>query len=108
MGANKAGLRTIGVEVAYARPDRQWLAALDLPEGASAGDALVASGLLAECPELQRGGWQLGVWSRKVAVDTVLAAGDRVEVYRPLLADPKTARRQRAARQKNVSKRAST
>lgn len=43
-----------------------------------------------------------GVWSRKVTADTVLEAGDRLEVYRPLLADPKTARRQRAVRQRAV------
>ncbi len=96
------------VEVAYARRDRQWLLALDVPCGTTASEALVASGLLAECPELQTGEPVLGVWSRKVAADTVLEAGDRLEVYRPLLADPKTARRQRAARQKNVSKRAPT
>jgi len=96
------------IEVAYARADRQWLLALELPHGTTAKDALAASGLLAECPELQAGEPVLGVWSRKVAADTVLEAGDRLEVYRPLVADPKTARRQRAVRQRNTSKRAPT
>jgi len=96
------------IEVAYARPDRQWLLTLELPAGATARDALLASGLLAECPELQIGEPVLGVWSRKVDADNVLEPGDRLEIYRPLLADPKTARRQRAARQRNVSKRAQT
>lgn len=87
------------IEVAYARPDRQWLLALEVPTGATARDALLASGLLAGCPELQIGEPVLGVWSRKVTADTLLDPGDRLEVYRPLQADPKTARRQRAARQ---------
>jgi len=96
------------IEVAYARPDRQWLLVLEVPRGTTARDALLASGLLAECPELQIGEPVLGVWSRKVAADAVLEAGERLEVYRPLLADPKTARRQRAARQRDTSKRART
>ncbi|MBU3694736.1 MAG: RnfH family protein [Rhodocyclaceae bacterium] len=87
------------IEVAYARPDRQWLLALEVDEGATAQAALLASGLLAECPELQIGEPVLGVWSRKVAAGAVLEPGDRLEVYRPLQADPKTARRRRAARQ---------
>lgn len=99
---------TIRVEVAYARPDRQWLLALDLQPGATARDALLLSGLLAECPELQIGEPMLGVWSRKVAPDVALEAGDRLEVYRPLVADPKTARRHRAARQRNDRRRAAT
>ena len=98
----------MAIEVAYARPDRQWLLVLEVPAGATARDALLASGLLAECPELQIGEPVLGVWSRKVEADTVLETGDRLEVYRPLLADPKTARRQRAARQRDTSKRART
>ena len=88
------------IEVAYARPDRQWLLALEVAEGATAAAALLASGLLAECPELQIGEPVLGVWSRKVSADAVLEPGDRLEVYRPLQADPKTARRQRAVRQR--------
>lgn len=87
------------IEVAYARADRQWLLALEVEQGVTAHAALQASGLLAECPELQAGEPVLGVWSRRVAPDTVLEAGDRLEVYRPLRADPKTARRQRAERQ---------
>jgi putative ubiquitin-RnfH superfamily antitoxin RatB of RatAB toxin-antitoxin module len=87
------------IEVAYARPDRQWLLALEVEDGTTAQAALQASGLLAECPELQAGEPVLGVWSRKVAPGTALQAGDRLEVYRPLQADPKTARRQRAERQ---------
>lgn len=103
---DQAHAGVIEVEVAYARPDRQWLLALQVPTGATARDALLVSGLLAECPELQIGEPVLGVWSRKVEPDALLEPGDRLEIYRPLLADPKTARRQRAARQRQTSKRA--
>jgi len=103
---DEAQAGVIEVEVAYARPDRQWLLALQVPTGATARDALLVSGLLAECPELQIGEPVLGVWSRKVEPDALLEPGDRLEIYRPLLADPKTARRQRAARQRQTSKRA--
>jgi putative ubiquitin-RnfH superfamily antitoxin RatB of RatAB toxin-antitoxin module len=92
---------TMRVEVAYARPDRQWLLSFELDTGATAQAALLASGLLTECPELQIGEPVLGVWSRRVAADAVLEPGDRLEVYRPLQADPKTARRHRAARQRD-------
>ncbi len=95
-----AAAATMRVEVAYARPDRQWLLALEVDAGATAQAALLASGLLAECSELQIGEPVLGVWSRKVTADTVLEPGDRLEVYRPLVADPKTARRNRAAKQR--------
>jgi putative ubiquitin-RnfH superfamily antitoxin RatB of RatAB toxin-antitoxin module len=98
----------IRVEVAYARPDCQWLLALDLQKGATARDALLASGLLAECPELQIGEPVLGVWSRKVSPDVTLEAGDRLEIYRPLVADPKAARRQRALRQRSKTREAAT
>lgn len=93
---------SIAVEVAYAQPDAQHLLRLELPAGSTAGDALIASRLLERCPELQIGEPVLGVWSRKVPAATVLEAGDRVEVYRPLLADPKTVRRRRAAAQRQT------
>ena len=96
------------IEVAYARPDRQWLLGLEVAEGTTARAALLASGLLVDCPELQIGEPVLGVWSRRVDFDTRLEPGDRLEVYRPLTADPKTARRQRAVRQRAGSPRGKT
>jgi len=86
----------LAVEVAYARPDAQWLLPLRLPRGTTAAESLIASRLLEQCPELQIGEPLLGVWSRPVTTDTVLEDGDRLEIYRPLTADPKTARRRRA------------
>ncbi len=90
----------IRCEVAYARPDRQFLAELTLPAGAVARDALVTAlqaGWAASCPEIVVRDAVLGIFGRVVAADQVLREGDRVEVYRPLLRDPKVARRDRAA-----------
>ncbi|MFW5970035.1 MAG: RnfH family protein, partial [Halofilum sp. (in: g-proteobacteria)] len=72
------------VEVAYARPDRQRLVTLDLPAGATARDAARASGLVDEFPEIDPERAPLGVFGRACAGHTVLRAGDRVEIYRPL------------------------
>lgn len=83
-------------EVAYARPDRQFVSSVQLPEGGTARDALVASGLIASCTELDPGTAVFGVFGRVVSPDHRLKDGDRVEIYRPLKVDPKTARRARA------------
>ncbi|MDX1604613.1 MAG: RnfH family protein [Candidatus Competibacterales bacterium] len=84
------------VEVAYARPDRQWLITIELPPGSTAAQALAHSGLLETLPEIDPVSAPLGLFGRRCAPDTVLQPGDRVEVYRPLQIDPKQARRRRA------------
>lgn len=84
------------VEVAYARPDRQRLVTVELAAGATARDAVRASGLVEEFPEIDVERAPLGVFGRACPGDTVLRAGDRVEIYRPLVIDPKEARRRRA------------
>ena len=85
------------VEVAYARPDRQRLVTVELAVGATARDAVRKSGLEADFPEIDSERAPLGVFGRACAGDTVLRAGDRVEIYRPLQDDPKEARRKRAS-----------
>ncbi|AXE36928.1 RnfH family protein [Chromobacterium phragmitis] len=94
----------LNVEVAYARPDRQWLVALNLPEGATVQGAALASGILEVCPELDRSALKLGVFGKAAKPDAPLREGDRVEIYRPLLADPKEVRRQRAESGKRMKK----
>lgn len=85
------------IEVVYApSPSRQILVEVELAPGATIADALRASGLRDELPALESIGSQVGVFGRRRTLDTVLADGDRVEVYRPLLIDPKDARRRRA------------
>lgn len=83
-------------EVAYARPERQFVLSVQLPEGASARDALMASGLLEACAEIDPAMAVFGVFGRVVRPDHVLRDGDRVEIYRPLKEDPRAARRARA------------
>ncbi|MDW8479702.1 MAG: RnfH family protein [Xanthomonadales bacterium] len=86
------------VEVVFALPDRQWRRVVELPEGATVREAVERSGLLAAVPGLRLEEGMVGVWYRLRPLDSPLADGDRVELYRPLLADPRTARRRRAGR----------
>lgn len=88
----------IRVEVVYALPQRQWVIALDLPAGATVRDALAAVALEQRVPEACLRQAAVGVWGRAAQLDRPLRDRDRVEIYRELRADPKTARRQRAAR----------
>lgn len=86
-------------EVVYARPQEQLVIGVELPAGATAGDALRASRLLETCVEIDPAAVVLGVFGKQVAADHVLRDGDRVEIYRPLKADPRIARRARAKSQ---------
>jgi len=88
--------RTVRVEVVYALPEAQEVVALELPAGATVEDAIVASGIAIRHPGIATRP-AAGIHGRSVALDTILRAGDRVEIYRPLVADPKQARRARAA-----------
>ena len=84
------------VEVIYALPQKQERVLLDLPPDSTVQDALQASGLLQRLPQIEFG--RLGVWGRPVTAETRLRHRDRVEIYRPLIADPKEVRRERAAK----------
>ncbi len=95
---------TITVEVAYALPEQQWLLELQVPEGTTARQAVESSGLLEACPELDLDNSRLGIFGKVTKPDQVLRARDRVEVYRPLIADPKEVRRLRAKEGKRMKK----
>ncbi|HVJ63337.1 MAG TPA: RnfH family protein [Tahibacter sp.] len=86
----------IRVEVAYVEPGRQFLRGVDLDAGATIADAIAASGVAAAFPHRDIAHSKVGVFSRPATLESVLRDGDRVEIYRPLLIDPKEARRQRA------------
>ncbi len=86
------------VEVAYALPDRQWVIAVELPEGATVAEAIERSGIRGQVPDIEVRDHLVGVFYQPCALDRVLRAGERVEIYRPLLIDPKETRRRRAAR----------
>ncbi|NND44256.1 MAG: RnfH family protein [Xanthomonadales bacterium] len=87
----------IHVEVAHARPEKQALLGVDVPPGTTVAQAIEASGILDAFPGLVVDPDRLGIFGRRTTPDTVLGDGDRVEIYRPLIADPKEARRKRAA-----------
>jgi putative ubiquitin-RnfH superfamily antitoxin RatB of RatAB toxin-antitoxin module len=87
---------TIRVEVVYALPERQWSIPLELPEGAIVRTALESAPVLAMLAEAGAELGPVGVWGRVVQPDHRLQDRDRVEIYRALAADPKTARRRRA------------
>lgn len=84
---------TLDIEVLLVWPERVDRCRLSLPEGSTVGEAAMASGLLEQVP-----GAGLAVFGREVSPGQLLEAGDRVEILRPLLEDPKSRRRRRAGR----------
>jgi putative ubiquitin-RnfH superfamily antitoxin RatB of RatAB toxin-antitoxin module len=94
----------ITVEVIYALKDRQERVALKLPAGATAGEAVARSGLLEKYPGIDLAKNRLGVFAKLVKSDAALRDRDRVEIYRPLIADPKEVRKKRAAEGKAMKK----
>lgn len=92
--------QTIQVEVAYALPERQAIIPLQVLPGTTALQAAQRSGIVERFAGLDLENARLGVFGKLVAADQVLQEGDRVEIYRPLKADPKEARKARAARVK--------
>ena len=88
--------RQVEVQVCYALPDTAFLHTLSLPAGSTLQQALEQSGLLQRHPEIDLAVNLVGIHGKKKTLDTVLRTQDRVEVYRPLQADPKEARRRRA------------
>ncbi len=90
---------TIAVEVVHALPDKQVLLRLDLPKGTTVREAALRSGMERHFPGLDLQGAPLGIFGKAVARpdEQVLEDGERVEIYRPLIADPKEVRKQRAA-----------
>lgn len=86
----------IAVEVVYALPQKQYLQRVTLDEGATVEQAIQASGLLALRDDIDLSKNKVGIYSRPAKLQDVVNDGDRVEIYRPLIADPKELRRQRA------------
>lgn len=99
-----AGPDPIRVEVVLALPERQYLVALDVPVGTTALEAVRTSGLLERSGAPAVAALQLGVFGRPVDALRVLRAGERVEIYRPLKADPKEVRRRLAAEGRSMGR----
>lgn len=94
----------IQVEVAYAKPDRQDVISVKLQEGSTIQQAIEASGLLQRNPEIDIAKAKFGIYGKLSKMDTVVRSRDRIEIYRPLIADPKEVRKQRAAEGKVMKK----
>lgn len=94
----------IHVEVVYALPDQQPILPVALPEGATVEEAIRRSGVLEAFPTIDLAVNKVGIFSKLVKLDEKLRDRDRVEIYRPLIADPKEVRRKRAEEGKVTKK----
>ncbi len=94
----------IKISVAYAGAVEQFLRPLELKPGTTVRTAIEQSGILAKCPEIDLKVYKVGIWGKLTGLDQPLADGDRAEVYRPLIADPKEARKRRAEEGKTMRK----
>jgi len=99
-----ANAETVPVELVYALPDRQVILALEVPANATIKDVIAQSGLLDQFPEIDLVKNKVGVFGKLGKLTDTLHAGDRVEIYRPLIADPKEVRKKRAAQGKVMKK----
>jgi hypothetical protein len=86
----------VRAEVVYALPQRQTVVAVELAHGATVYQAVMVSGIGRDHPELDLDNADFGIWGERVRADECVSDGDRIEIYRPLVADPKTMRRKRA------------
>jgi len=93
------------VQVVYALPGAQKVVEVELEQGATVEAALDASGIAARHPEIDLKTQRIGVWGRPVTLAAEVRDRDRVEIYRALSADPKQARRRRAARESGQKRR---
>jgi putative ubiquitin-RnfH superfamily antitoxin RatB of RatAB toxin-antitoxin module len=96
--------KDIMVEVAYALPSKQVILPIKVASGTTAEEAIQSSGILAKFPEIDLSVNKIGLFGKLSQLDTKLRHLDRIEIYRPLIADPKEVRRQRAAEGKIMKK----
>jgi len=96
--------KKILVEVAYAKPDVQVIIPLQVKPGTQLIEAIRLSGILEQFPEIDLDDTKVGIFSKISSPDTVLREKDRVEIYRPLIADPKESRRKRADKKAETGK----
>ena len=96
----------IRIEVAYALLSQQVLLQVLLPRGVTVEDAIHRSGVLVQFPEIDLVRNKVGIFSRLVKLDEIVRDKDRIEIYRPLIADPKEVRRQRADAGKSMKNKA--
>ena len=95
---------SINIEIVYALPHEQRLFKVQAPQGATMVEAIKFSGVLDKYPDIDLDKNKLGIYGKPSKIDAVLRDRDRVEIYRPLIADPKEIRRRRAAEGKTMKK----
>ena len=95
---------TIAVEIAYARPDEQVIIPIDVPEGSTLEQAIIQSRIQERFSDIDLQTAKVGVFGKLAKLTATVRPGDRVEIYRPLLADPKEVRKKRAAEGKRMRK----
>jgi len=81
------------IGIAYASPSRQIWLTTEVPDGATIADAIERSGILKQFPEIDLEQQKVGIFGKLAKLDAALADGDRVEIYRPIICDPKTVKR---------------
>ena len=90
----------LSIEIAYASAQQSWLIPLNVEKGTTVQQAIIISGILEQCPDINLQTNKVGLFSKIVELDVLVRAGDRIEIYRPLILDPKEARRLRAEKVK--------
>ena len=93
-------VKLITVEVAYALPEEQIILTQEVPEGCEVEEAIKRSGILQQYPQIDIDNDKVGIFGKICKLNTALHDKDRIEIYRPLIADPKESRRQKAEMEK--------
>lgn len=87
----------MNIGVCYAEADRQLWMRMEIPDGSSVKEAIERSGILKRFPEIDLENQKVGIYGKLVKLDAPIKEGDRIEIYRPIIADPKTVRRREIA-----------
>ncbi|MCK4951072.1 MAG: RnfH family protein [Gammaproteobacteria bacterium] len=95
---------SVRIEVAYALPDDQMIIPLTVDEGTTVEQAIIHSGIIDHYPQIDLPECKAGIFGKLTKMDKPVRDGDRIEIYRPLIADPKEVRRKRAAEGKKMKK----
>ena len=90
--------KLITIEVAYAKPEQQVIISLEMPEDTTVEQTIKASGILEQFPEIDTSDLKVCIFGNVCKLERLIREGDRIEVYRPLIHDPKDARRERASK----------
>lgn len=89
----------MNVGICYAEAERQLWMRLEIPDGSTVQQAIQLSGVLMQFPEIDLSVQKVGIFGKLVKLDAAVQDGDRVEIYRPIIADPKTVKRRRVETQ---------